>query len=113
MPTETVDDLLEHLKRLKIEENQVLTKLYQARIKEKGEQGGPQDCAPPYKQGDRVRIKNKIASVFPRRANTGDRDSTVLYTETRNGKLKIHIRTDNGFNTWRLEKNLLRIGSRK
>ena len=110
MPTETVDDLLEQLRRLKIQETTVLNKLYQARTKEKGEQGESRNSAPPaYKKGDRVQIRNKISKPFTRRANTGDRDSTVQYSLTNDNVTKVFLKTDNGFETWRLEKNLERI----
>jgi hypothetical protein len=113
MPTETVDTLLEQLKALRIEESKVLEKIHQARAQEKRTHQGPNDSESlAYEYGDRVRIQNAISKPFTRRANAGDRDSTVQYTLTNNDLTKVFIRTDNGFNTWRLEKNLRRI-SRK
>jgi hypothetical protein len=106
MPTETVDGLLELLKQLKIKENHILTELYLARERE---QEGSSDNGPWYKQGDRVRIINTVKVFFSRRTNAGDRESTVLYTQSKDGENKIFLITDNGFKTWRLEKNIQKI----
>jgi hypothetical protein len=100
MPTETVDDLLEQLQQLKIQENQILTELYQARAREKREQEGSQDEGPQYKNGDQVCITNNIKTFFPRRANMGDRNATVLHMQSQDGVNKKIIQTDNGFKTW-------------
>jgi carboxylesterase type B len=110
MPTETVDTLLEQLKALRIQESKVLDKIHQARAQEKQTHQGPNNNeAPAYEYGDRVRIQNAISKPFTRHANTGNQDSTVQYTLTNNNITKVFIQTDNGFNTWRLEKNLRRI----
>jgi hypothetical protein len=112
MPTETVDTLLEQLNALRIQENKVLERIHQARAQEKRThttEGLGGNEVPTYSYGDRVRIQNAISKPFTRRANAGDRESTVQYTLTKNDSTKVFIRTDNGFNTWRLEKNLRRI----
>jgi hypothetical protein len=110
MPIETVDTLLEQLKELRIREDKVLERIHQARAQERQTQEGSERYETrTYEHGDRVRIQNAISKPFTRRANAGDRDSTVQYTLTNNDQTKVFIRTDNGFNTWRLEKNLRRI----
>jgi hypothetical protein len=112
MPIETLDILLEQLKALRIQEDRVIEKITQARAQEKRAQGASTTSkarASAYEPGDRVRIQNSITKPFTRRANTGDRDSTVQYTLTAKDSTKVFIRTDNGFNTWRLEKNLRKI----
>jgi hypothetical protein len=113
MPIETLDILLEQLKALRIQEDRVIEKITQARAQEKQAQSGANTTSEArtstYEPGDRVRIQNNITKPFTRRANTGDRDSTVQYTLTAKDSTKVFIRTDNGFNTWRLEKNLRKI----
>ena len=115
MSTETVDDLIKQLKDIRIQENEVLERLYRARQRETGNHGEQSDGEQSggFKKGDRVTITNKIRTPFGRRANTGDRNSTVLYVNTDNNttvdNIRIHIRTDNGSTTWRLRKNLRRL----
>jgi putative ribosome biogenesis GTPase RsgA len=103
MPDETVDELIEQLKRIKLQESSVLERLTQARRRESDVQ------RTGYVEGDRVRINNTIKAPFGRLANSRDRTATVLHTRTTNNQTKVFIRTDNGAKTWRLEKNLSRI----
>jgi transcription antitermination factor NusG len=110
MPTESVDQLIEQLKNLKVQENVVLEKLSRAREQEKEAQNRnrtPRNTT--YKVGDRVRITNGVTVPFARNANERDRTATVRYTKPHNEHTKVYITTDNGFRTWRLEKNLRRI----
>jgi hypothetical protein len=112
MPTETLDILLEQLKALRIQEDRVIEKITQARAQERRTQGvnnTSEARTSAYEPGDRVRIQNNVTKPFTRRVNTGDRDSTVQYTLTAKDQTKVFIRTDNGFDTWRLEKNLRKI----
>jgi hypothetical protein len=114
MSKETVDDLIQQLKNIRLQESEVLDRLYRARQLEKEEQGAHTDdtASSQLKEGDRVTITNNIRTPFGRKANTGDRDSTVLrakpQTDENADTVRIHIRTDNGFTTWRLKKNLRR-----
>jgi hypothetical protein len=100
MPTESVDELLEHLKQINLKENHILTELYLARERDKEEQEGSSDNEPRYKKGNRVRIKNSVKTFFPRQTNAGDQESTVLYAQSKDGENRIFIKTDNGFKTW-------------
>jgi hypothetical protein len=107
MPTETVDQLIEQLKELKIQENAVLERLSRAREQEKKAQnrtGTPRNTT--FVSGDRVRITNAVKVPFTRSVNERDKTATVRYTKPHNAETKVFITTDNGFKTWRLEKNL-------
>lgn len=58
---------------------------------------------------DRVQIINRITVPRLRKANQGDRTATVTsitYDRTNKNKNIVHIRTDNGSETWRHEENL-------
>ena len=117
MPTETVDQLIEQLKRLKVQENVVLEKLSRAREREREVQdrigtprntvGTPQNTT--FATGDRVRIANAVKVPFTRSVNARDKTATVRYTKPYNDDIKVFITTDNGFKTWRLQKNLRKI----
>jgi len=118
MPTETVDELIEQLKRLKVQESDVLERLSRAREREREVQdrtGTPRNPigTPPnttFATGDRVRIANSVKVPFTRSVNARDRTATVRYTKPHNDdETKVFITTDNGFKTWRLEKNLRKL----
>ena len=105
MPTETVDELIEQLKKIRLQENSVLEKLSQARKQEKETQK-KHTQATKYGVGDRVYIQNTVKKPVGRRVNMHDRKATVLHTKSEGNKTKVFIQTDNGDKTWRLEKNL-------
>jgi len=106
MPTESVDELIEQLKDLKLRESDVLEKLSQARRQERETQKNTTQGT-TYGVGDRVYIKNTVKKPIGRSVNANDRKATVLYTKTTADRnVKVFIRTDNGDKTWRLEKNL-------
>jgi hypothetical protein len=105
MPTETVDELIEQLKNIKIQEDTVLEKLSQARRQERKTQE-KNTQGTKYSVGDRVFIKNTIRKPVGRSVNTNDRKATVLHTTLDGNQTKVYIQTDNGTRTWRLEKNL-------
>ena len=111
MPTETVDQLIEQLKRLKVQENVVLEKLSRAREQEKEASqnriGTQRNTT--FGAGDRMRIVNAVKVPSTRSANKRDRTATVRYTREHNDDIKVFITTDNGFKTWRLEKNLRKL----
>jgi hypothetical protein len=112
MSTDTVDDLIQKPKDIRLQESEVLDRLYRARQLEKEEhEANTDETTPQLKMGDRVTITNRIRTPLGRRANVGDRNSTVLRTQRRNSDNEdiYHVKTDNGFNTWRLRKNLQRI----
>jgi hypothetical protein len=58
MPNETVDELIEQLKRIRLQESSVLERLTQARRRESNVQ------RTGYVEGDRVRIHNTIKTPF-------------------------------------------------
>ena len=110
MPTESVDQLIEQLKRLKVQEKVVLEKLSRAREQEKEAQNrNNARSGTTLEPGDRVRITNTVKVPFTRSVNARDKTATVRYTTTNNEQTKVFITTDNGFKTWRLEKNLSKI----
>jgi hypothetical protein len=137
MPTETVDQLIEQLKSLKIQEDAILEKLSRARKHEKEAEsrigtkkhekeienrigttqkhekeaeyrtGTPRNTT--FDCGDRVRITNEVRVPFTRSVNARDKTATVRYTKSRNEQVKVFITTDNGLKTWRLERNLRKL----
>ena len=109
MPTESVDELIEQLKNLKVQENEVLKKLSRAREQEKAQTRNRTQGNTTYEPADRVRITNAVKTPYTRSVNARDKTATVRYTRTHNEQIKVFITTDNGFRTWRLEKNLSKI----
>jgi hypothetical protein len=110
MPTETVDQLIEQLKGLKVQENAVLEKLSRAR--EHGREAQNRNGTTrntTFASGDRVRITNAVRVPYTRSVNERDKTATVRYTKPLHGETKVLITTDNGLKTWRLEKNLRKI----
>jgi hypothetical protein len=134
MPTETVDQLIEQLKRLKVQENVVLEKLSRAREHEREAQhrfgtlrnttfvtdhAREHEKEAQHRIGtvrnttfttrDQVRITNAVKVYFTRSVNARDKTATVRYTKPYKEETKIFITTDNGLKTWRLEKHLREI----
>jgi hypothetical protein len=109
MPAESVDQLIEQLKDLKLQESVVLEKLSRARAKEKAQDRDKTPRDTTYEPGDRVRITNAVKVPFTRSVNAQDKTATVRYTKPHNEQIKVFITTDNGFKTWRLEKNITKI----
>jgi hypothetical protein len=109
MPTESVDQLIEQLKDLKVQESELFEKLSRARRQEREAQQKERTSSAKYAVGDRVRVTNNIKVPLGRSANTRDRTATVLYSKSVRDDTKVFIQTDNGFKTWRLEKNLSKI----
>ena len=110
MPTETVDQLIEQLKELKVQENAVLEKLSRAREHEREAQnrnGTPRNTT--FASGDRVRITNAVKVPYTCSVNERDKTATVRYTKPHHEETKDLITTDNGLKTWRLEKHLRKI----
>ena len=110
MPTESVDQLIEQLKDLKLQESVVLEKLSRARAKEKAQDRN--DRAPrstTYEPGERLRIINTVKVPSTRSVHARVKTATVRYTMAHNAEIKVFITTDNGFKTWRLEKNITKI----
>ena len=104
MPTETVDQLIEQLKRLKVQESVVLEKLSRAREHEK--EAGYRTETPrntTFEVGDRVRITNAITVPLTRGRNERDRTATVRYTKPHNEETKVlsPLTTDSKRGDWR------------
>ena len=87
----------------------MLEKLSQARKQEERDAKKEKPRSAKYEVGDRVRINNAIKTPVGCSVNTRDRTATVLYTKLNKEQTKVFIQTDNGFKTWRLEKNLNNI----
>jgi transcription antitermination factor NusG len=60
-----------------------------------------------FKPGDRVKIINKVKKHSEGSIDNNDRTATV--TKVNKATKRVHIQTDNGFDTWRLEHNLKRL----
>jgi len=138
MPKDTVNDLIQELQKLQLRQTAIIQELNQALQKNKDplNKNTSTDCTPSvpttiddiilenrsqenntpketYEPGDRIYIKNRVTSIT-RRANARDKTATVLYTtqKNRNKPRKIHFRTGNDLNTWRLEHNVQKITSK-
>jgi hypothetical protein len=117
MQDETVDELIEELRSLRIQQATLIDRIENAiRIEseqnERNEREQNDDDAGAravfvfgFRKGDRVRIKNKVkkpAAAGPTWSESRERLATV----TRIRADQIHIRTDNGTATWRAPNNL-------
>lgn len=108
MSNDNVDNLIEQLESLRIQERDILQRLVAARADERrnrptnDQPAGNTPNTRNFRIGDQVEITNSIRTTFGRAANINDRRSTV----TKITADRIYIRTNNGFNTWRLPKNL-------
>jgi hypothetical protein len=96
-----------------LKESTILEKLSRAREQEK-EAHKVTPRSTTYEVGDRVRINNTVKAPFGRRVNAQDQTAPVLstksiYTKLNGDQTRVFIQTDNGFKTWRLEKNLNKI----
>jgi hypothetical protein len=126
MSQDTVDDLIKQLKQVRIEadeiraqearirlrEERIIQRLERAREQEAERtatrQGKIQVSSEPrakFNIGDRVKIINKISVPSHRNSNVNDRRATVTSVK----EDKIYIRTDNGYDTWRLSKNIVHL----
>ena len=106
MRNQSVDQLIQKLKKIRIQETQVLNQLEEARARE------TTDSLPrvhtlhtdhnPFEKGDRVKIFNKIRLPGGRTPTNDDRIAIV----TNVVEDKVYFTTLNGTKTWRLHKNL-------
>lgn len=125
----SVKDIVEDLRRLKIQEAELLHELLTAQISEirqtAQERTPSQDATPdiilnrsavninqdtqgttqPFKIGDRVKILNKVRPSFRRQLTTGDTVGTVHRI---NGD-RVHFVTDSGTKSWRVTSNLRKL----
>ena len=118
---ETIDELIIRLKNLRVQEDKVIQQIERAvqevRADTKPEPPSQpiseeQKHRPAFKQGDRVRIKNRVtSSIFNRRASSADKRATVTRVRLdEKGKIeKVFITTDSDLATHRLPKHLTRL----
>lgn len=118
---ETIDELIIRLKNLRVQEERVIQQIERAvqevRADTKPEPPSQpiseeQKQRPAFKQGDRVRIKNRVtSSIFNRRASSADKRATVTRVRLdEKGKIeKVFITTDSDLATHRLPKHLTRL----
>lgn len=115
MSNDRVTEIVEKLQQLRIahrrEEEALLRELQNAaedsHVDQKSD--GREETENKWKEGDRVRITNRIRHVDPNRANVHDRNATVLRAQCTTQGVKVYLKTDNGHETWRLEKHLRRL----
>ena len=102
MAANEIDDIIRKLIELQVEENRLLNRLQHLRT-ENTKTGRD----PAWVKGDRVRITNTVTARGDK-ANDGDRLATVrkFVANYKNGQTQVFVTTDNGLDTWRLEKNL-------
>ena len=122
---ETIDELIIRLKNLRVQEERVIQQIERAVQEVRTDtkhQGKPEPTSQPiseeqkqrpaFKQGDRVRIKNRVtSSIFNRRASSADKRATVTRVRLdEKGKIeKVFITTDSDLATHRLPKHLTRL----
>jgi len=102
---QTVDELLQHLERLRIEEDQVLRQLLAARARETADAATSESNATSTREfcvGDRVRIANAVRSPLGRPVNEGDRVGTVTKVTCK----RVFLVTGNGGTTSHAPTNL-------
>ena len=101
MKNQSVDQLIQKLKEIRIQETQVLDQLEEARVRETRDNASQVDHN-PYEKGDRVKISNKIRLPGGRTPTNGD--CVAIVTDVVEDKVYFTIL--NGNKTWRLSKNL-------
>jgi hypothetical protein len=104
MNRETVEQLIEKLKKLHLEEAELLSKLTEA-IARQNTDANRENKNQQFKVGDRVLILNKIGIRLGRSDDANDRRAFIT-TVT---KERIYVRTVNRNWTWRHPKNLRRV----
>jgi hypothetical protein len=119
MQDKSIEELITELQELRIRQTVIISEIQQV-IREETEQNGhnereandvnvrAQGAAFGFSRGDRVRIKNKVkkpASAGPAWSESRERLATVTKIKVD----QIHIRTDNGTETWRAPHNLQRL----
>jgi hypothetical protein len=116
MSQDDITNLIGELKELKIRELHLLTSLETALQNQSSrENPNPDPNVASYTAisprsrhftiGDRIIITNKVARIFNRPVNRGDRTGVV----TGVGPKRIDFKTDNGTHTWRAPHNLRHI----
>ena len=103
MKNQSVDQLIQELKKIRIQETQVLNQLEVARARETSVIADPN----PFKEGDQIRITNRIRLTRGRTVTDGDRLAVV--TDIQGDK--VYFITKNGTKTWRLHKNVRTVKS--
>jgi hypothetical protein len=108
MSNESVDDLINQLKPLRIQEASILQRLIAAREREslattRGTHTRETDTEiEPFSVGRRVQVTNNIRGTFGRSVTINDKRAFI----TRVTLTRIYFRTVNGNNTWRSRTNL-------
>jgi len=107
MPTESVDELITELEKLKVQEASVVARLKQARERERrnsSSAGATEGNEEVFRVGDRVRITNRINPPLSRFGRNYRLDR--LGTVTRVTATRVYLITDSGWETWRAHKNV-------
>ena len=105
MSNQSVDKLIQELKKIRIQETKIVSQLEEARSREtcRALQAPTITTNPnPFEKGDRVKIINKVRLPKGRTATNDDRLAVVTVVEGD----KVYFTTNNGTKTWRLHKNL-------
>ena len=109
MDKEELDKLIKELESLQVQQEAVIKKIRRASTEEaqsradRPTQSTPQDNeAPPFYEGQKVLIKNKLSHVRTGRPSIKDRVATVLRTTRK----RVHIKTGNSTETSRAPHNI-------
>ena len=101
---ESIDTLIEELKRLQVRETDLLGQLESAYRRRDGA-STPRRRTGRHQVGDRVHVTNRIRRpVFAPASWTGFKERHATVTSV-DGE-RVFFKTDNGTNTWRAAKNL-------
>lgn len=123
MPKDEVEEIILHIKSLRLQEERALVALEAAHRRSVQRQDSslpnppvPSPIATPsssipfgttstfrdFAEGDRILIRNKVLRPINRPVNQGDRIGIV----TKVTRDRIHFRTNNGTTTWRAPHNI-------
>lgn len=106
MSNESVDELIEQLKELKLKEEELLEKIIIARAAEKKSATNINSSQKQFTVGERVYITNQLGSYIRGKPTVNDRRAFV----TKVTKARVYIKTVNGRDTWRSRNNLRIVG---
>jgi formylmethanofuran dehydrogenase subunit A len=117
MEEKSFDELIQELQRLRIREGQIIAQIEQAhhssntRIPNQDNTRLPSNITSTrqtFTKGDRVLITNKIRKPKTAGINwTESKERLAVVSKIVNDQ--IHVVTDNGTNTWRIQDNLKRF----
>ncbi len=103
----SIETIISELQTLQIRQSELLLELESINRQNKNKkQASNERKTPVFKEGDRVRIINRINKYLGRIIVQKDRVGTVTKITQAGKETKVHILTDNHIKTWRYPRNL-------